>query len=153
MLTKMHIKTHWKNNTLVVNADDTIGLSPQTIVNSHISPRHGKILGTEYSHFFKHGNHISCSFHQKFGPIKFLLTFEKVIERLPGGEAVIHFRTINSIVNMEGQWSIVPRGTGTHLSLRQECPVPSWAPGMLAEKVIKLRVENIFKNFKAHAHE
>lgn len=145
----MRIDSLWKKNTLLVNAEDVVKLPPQLIVNSHISPRHGKILGTEYAHFYKHENHISCSFHQKFGPLKFLLTFEKIIERLPG-ETIIHFRTINSMVNMEGSWSIVPRGTGTHLSLKQECIVPSWAPGKLAEKVIKMRVEDIFKNFKTH---
>jgi hypothetical protein len=144
----MRIDSLWNKNVLLVNAEEIVNLPPQTIVKSHISPRHGKILGTEYTNFFRHENHISCSFHQKFGPLKFLLSFEKVIERLPG-KTVIHFRTVDSIVNMEGAWSVVPRGSGTLLSLRQECHVPSWAPGKLAEKVIKSRVEDIFKNLKA----
>jgi hypothetical protein len=76
-----------------------------------------------------------------------LLTFEKVIERLPG-ETNIYFRTVNSIVNMDGVWSITPRGSGSVLTLRQECHVPPWAPGKLAEKVIKSRVEDIFQNFE-----
>lgn len=145
----MRIDSLWKKNTLLVNAEDVVNLPPQLIVNSHISPRHGKILGTEYSHFYKHENHISCSFHQKFGPLKFLLTFEKVIERFPE-KSVIHFRTVNSIVNMEGAWTVKKNGTGTHLTLNQECIVPSWAPRRLAEKVITRRVEDIFQNFKNH---
>ena len=145
----MRIDSQWKKNTLLVNAEDVVNLPPQLIVNSHISPRHGKILGTDYSHFYKHENHISCSFHQTFGPMQFLLTFEKIIECFPE-KSVIHFRTVNSIVNMEGAWTVKKNGTGTHLSLRQECIVPSWAPRRLAEKVIKMRVENIFQNFKNH---
>ena len=144
----MNITSRWKDNILIVEASECIKALPKTILKCHTSPSYGKLLGTEYSYFKKHGNYIACSFPQKIGPFTYPLTFEKVIERFPGEETRIYFRTIDSIANITGMWSVQPNSHGTILSLKQETYIPSWARILPVKKLITSKIQKVFEELK-----
>ena len=144
----MKIQTKWEGDTLVVEASECMKTTKETILRCHTSPAYGKLLGTEYSYFKTHGNHIACSFPQKIGPFTHSLTFEKVIERFPGGETRIYFRTMDSIANITGVWTVQPDTHGTILFLEQETRIPIWARVFPVKKLVTNKIKKVFEELK-----
>jgi hypothetical protein len=144
----MKIQSKWEGNILVVEASECMKTTKETILRCHTSPSYGKLLGTEYSYFKTHGNHIACSFPQRLGLIKYSLTFEKVIERFPGGETRIYFRTRDSIADMTGVWTVQKNDRGTLLSLTQETRIPTWARVFPVKKLITSKIQKVFDELK-----
>jgi hypothetical protein len=141
----MKIHTKWEGDILVVEASDHMKTSQETILRCHRNSSYGKLLGIEYSYFKTHGNHIACSFPQKIGPFTYSLTFEKVIERFPFGETRIYFKTIDSIANMNGVWTVQQDARGTLLSLTQETRVPAWTRMFPVKKIITSKIKKVFE--------
>jgi hypothetical protein len=76
------------------------------------------------------------------------MNFVKRITRLDD-HVDIHFKTVNSMVDLRGRWSVTPTPIGSNIKLVQRTVVPGWAlyvPGV--EQLITGKVRNIFKQMK-----
>lgn len=141
-----YITTKWVNRDLVVEAKRAVKANPNTIVNCHKFPSYGKVLGDTYTHFERRGNHITCTIPQKIAFFTINIKFEKYIERF-FDSTYVHFRTVDSAVDIQGLWKISPFENGTLLELGQTVQIPKWAKFMPVEKIMKGKIDAILNQF------
>jgi hypothetical protein len=141
-----YIKTKWVNKDLVVEAKRAVKAQPMTIVNCHKFPSYGKVLGEKYTHFDRRGNHIVCTIPQKISFFTINVKFEKFIERFYDS-TYVHFRTVDSAVDIHGLWKISPCENGTLLELGQTVKIPAWAKLLPVEKIMRGKIDNILNQF------
>jgi hypothetical protein len=106
------------------------------------------MLGIGYTKFQVDGDLIRCTFQQKFAFKKFDMNFVKRITRNTD-RVDIKFKTIDSMVDLRGKWSITPTPIGSNIKLVQRTVVPGWAiyvPGV--EQLITGKVKKIFEQMK-----
>ena len=142
------INNEWRGNCLITRANDFIKTPPETVVKMHTKKEYGKLLGIDYTKFQVDGDWIQCTFQQKFAFKKFDMNFVKRITRLDD-RVDIKFKTVNSMVDLRGKWSVTPTPIGSNIKLVQRTIVPGWAiyvPGV--EQLITGKVRNIFKQMK-----
>ena len=76
------------------------------------------------------------------------MNFVKRITRLDD-RVDIQFKTVNSMVDLRGKWSVTPTPIGSNIKLVQRTVVPGWAlyvPGV--EQLISGKVKRIFEQMK-----
>jgi hypothetical protein len=143
----VHIISTWRDNTLIINAHDHVKTPPETVIKMHTKEEYGKVLGTDYTKFQIDGDLIRCTFQQKFAFKKFDMNFVKRITR--NTDSVdIKFKTVNSMVDLRGKWTITPMHHGSKLTLVQKTDIPRWArwlPGV--EHLITGKITRIFEHF------
>jgi hypothetical protein len=142
------INNKWCGNILITNATDFVKTPPETVVKLHTKKEYGKMLGIDYTKFQVDGDWIQCTFQQRFSFKKFDMNFVKRITRLDD-RVDIKFKTVNSMVDLRGKWSVTPTPIGSNIKLVQRTIVPGWAlyvPGV--EQLITGKVRNIFKQMK-----
>lgn len=142
------IINEWRGNVLITNAVDFVKTPVETIVKCHTARNYGQMLGIEYTKFQADGDRIQCTFQQKFAFKKFDMNFVKKISR-NANYVDIHFKTVDSMVDLRGKWSITPTPIGSNLKLVQRTVVPYWAqyvPGV--EQLITGKVKKIFEQMK-----
>jgi len=142
------INNEWRGNILITNAIDFVKTPPETVVKLHTKKEYGKMLGIDYTKFQVVGDRIQCTFQQKFAFKKFDMNFVKRITRLDD-HVDIHFKTVNSMVDLHGFWSVTPTPIGSNIKLVQRTVVPGWAlyvPGV--EQLITGKVKRIFDQMK-----
>ena len=144
----LNISSTFRHGKLVTKATGIVNTPPEKVVSSHVSENYASILGIEkYTWFKRKRNHVACSFKQKIGPLSFNMTFEKIIERYPW-DTKIHYRTFDSVADMEGVWTIAPQTDDrTHLSLVQEVNVPAALRWLPVKSVIEGKVKNAYKAY------
>ena len=141
----VNIGNDWHGNCLITKANDSVKTSLDTIVNCHTQRSYGKMLGIEYTKFHADDGLIRCTFQQKFAFKKFDMNFVKRITR-HNDRVDIRFKTVNSMVDLRGKWSVTSTPNGSNVTLIQKTNVPGWAryaPGV--EQLISGKVRNIFK--------
>jgi hypothetical protein len=74
------------------------------------------------------------------------MTFEKIIERYPW-ETKVYYKTVDSIADMNGVWTIAPANGRTHLSLVQELNVPTALRWLPVKSVIEGKIKNAYKAY------
>jgi len=144
----VHISSEWRGNCLITNAIDFVKTPPETVVKLHTKKEYGKMLGIDYTKFQVDGDRIQCTFQQKFAFKKFDMNFVKKISRNID-RVDIKFKTVNSIVDLHGFWSVTPTPIGSNIKLVQRTVVPGWAlyvPGV--EQLITGKVKRIFEQMK-----
>ena len=144
----MIINNSWNGNTLTTKACDIVKTPSETIIKGHTKRDYGKMLGIEYTKFETDGDRIQCTFQQKFAFKKFDMNFVKTITRYDD-RVVIAFKTVNSMVDLRGKWSVVPTSSGSYIMLTQRTVVPGWAlsiPGV--ERLITGKVKKIFEQMR-----
>ena len=142
------ISNEWRGNCLITRANDFVKTPVETIVNCHTNKDYGKLLGIDYTKFQVDGDWIQCTFQQKFAFKKFDMNFVKRITRLDD-RVDIKFKTVNSMVDLRGKWSVTPTPIGSNIKLVQRTVVPGWAlyvPGV--EQLITGKVKRIFEQMK-----
>ena len=142
------IRNDWHGNCLITKANDFVKTSPETIVKCHTNRNYGKMLGIDYTKFEVDGDRIQCTFQQKFAFKKFDMNFVKKITK-HDDRIDIQFKTVNSLIDLRGKWSVTPTPDGSDIKLIQKTVVPGWAryvPG--AEQLISGKVKNIFEQMK-----
>ena len=142
------INNKWCGNILITNAVDFVKTPMETIVKCHTKRNYGQMLGIEYTKFQADGDRIQCTFQQKFAFKKFDMNFVKKISRNTD-RVDIKFKTVNSMVDLRGKWSITPTPIGSNIKLVQRTVVPGWAiyvPGV--EQLITGKVKKIFEQMK-----
>jgi len=142
------INNEWRGNCLMTRANDFIKTPPETVVQLHTMRNYGKMLGIDYTKFQADGDRIQCTFQQKFAFKKFDMNFVKRITRLDD-HVDIKFKTVNSMVDLRGKWSVTPTQNGSNIKLFQRTVVPGWAiyvPGV--EQLITGKIKNIFEQMK-----
>jgi hypothetical protein len=75
------------------------------------------------------------------------MTFEKIVERYPW-ETKVHYRTVDSVANMNGVWTIAPTDGRTYLSLVQELNVPAALRWLPIKSVVENKVANAYKAYE-----
>ena len=144
----VHISSEWQGNVLLTKATDFVKTPPETVVKLHTKKEYGKMLGIDYTKFQVDDDMIQCTFQQKFAFKKFDMNFVKKITILDD-RVDIKFKTVNSMVDLRGKWSVTPTPIGSNIKLVQRTIVPGWAlyvPGV--EQLITGKVRNIFKQMK-----
>lgn len=144
----MIINNAWNGNILTTKACDIVKTPSETIIKSHTNKNYGKMLGIEYTKFETDGDLIRCTFQQRFAFKKFDMNFVKKIMRYDDRVDIV-FKTVDSMVNMRGKWSVVPTSSGSYIMLNQRTVVPGWArhiPGV--EQLITGKVKKIFEQMK-----
>ena len=144
----VNIRNDWRGNCLITKANDTVKAPADIIVDSHVRRDYGKMLGIDYTKFEVDGNRIQCTFQQKFAFKKFDMNFVKKITK-HDDRIDIQFKTVNSLIDLRGKWSVTPTPNGSDIKLIQKTVVPGWAryvPG--AEQLISGKVKNIFEQMK-----
>jgi len=139
------IESKWKGNTLISQAVEIIDISPDAIVKAHTQRSYGKLMGIEYTDFQKDNNIIKCSFQQKFAFKNLDMHFVKKIDTYDD-RVVVKFKTVNSMVDLRGKWSVTPTPFGSNIKLVQRTVVPGWArwlPGV--EHLISGKITRIFE--------
>jgi len=142
------INNKWRGNCLITKANDCVKTPVETIVKLHTKKDYGKMLGIGYTKFQVDGDLIRCTFQQKFAFKKFDMNFVKRITRNTD-RVDIKFKTIDSMVDLRGKWSITPTPIGSNIKLVQRTVVPGWAiyvPGV--EQLITGKVKKIFEQMK-----
>lgn len=142
------INNEWRGNVLITKATDFVKTPVETIVKCHTTRNYGQMLGIDYTKFQTDGDRIQCTFQQKFAFKKFDMNFVKRISRNTD-RVDVYFKTIDSIVDLRGKWSVMPTSNGSNLKLIQRTVVPGWAfyvPGV--EHLITGKVKNIFEQMK-----
>jgi hypothetical protein len=142
------INNKWCGNILITNAVDFVKTPVETIVKCHTKRNYGQMLGIEYTKFQADGDRIQCTFQQKFAFKKFDMNFVKRISRNTD-HVDVHFKTVDSMVDLRGKWSITPTQNGSNIKLIQRTVVPGWAiyvPGV--EQLITGKVKKIFEQMK-----
>jgi hypothetical protein len=144
----MIISSTWNHGKLVTKATGLVSATPETVINSHLVEDYARVLGIEkYSFFKRKRNHVACSFKQKIGPMSFRINFEKIIEHYPW-ETKVHYRTFDSVADMNGVWTITPSNNGrTSLSLVQELDVPAALRWLPVRSIIESKVKNAYKAY------
>ncbi|AGE56138.1 hypothetical protein ATCVMO0605SPH_941L [Acanthocystis turfacea Chlorella virus MO0605SPH] len=143
----MEISSTWQNGKLVTKATGIVNASPDKVLNSHTSENYASVIGIEkYTWFHRKRNHVACSFKQKIGPMSFNMTFEKIIERYPW-DTKVHYRTLDSVADMTGVWTIAPVHDRTSLSLVQELNVPAALRWLPIKSAVEKKVENAYKAY------
>jgi hypothetical protein len=143
----MEISSTFQNGKLVTKATGIVNASPDKVMNSHTSENYASVLGIEkYEWFHRKRNHVACSFKQKIGPMSFNMTFEKIIERYPW-ETKVYYKTVDSVADMTGMWTIAPVNGRTSLSLVQELNVPAALRWLPIKSVVEKKVENAYKAY------
>jgi len=144
----MIISSTWNHGKLVTKATGLVSTTPETVINSHLVEDYARVLGIEkYSFFKRKRNHVACSFKQKIGPMSFQINFEKIIEHYPW-ETKVHYRTFDSVADMNGVWTITPSDNGhTSLSLVQELNVPAALRWLPVRSIIENKVKNAYKAY------
>jgi hypothetical protein len=144
----MIISSTWNHGKLVTKATGLVSATPETVINSHLVEDYARVLGIEkYSFFKRKRNHVACSFKQKIGPMSFQINFEKIIEYYPW-ETKVHYRTFDSVADMNGVWTITPSNNGrTSLSLVQELDVPTALRWLPVRSIIESKVKNAYKAY------
>lgn len=137
-----YIISKWRNRELVIEAKRVVKTSPRVVVNCHKFPTYGKLLGDNYTSFEIKGNHIFCSIPQKVAFFTLDIKFEKIIENIMD-KTYIHFRTVDSAVDINGVWKISPHENGTLLELGQIMTFPKLARFIPIENIVKGKIENI----------
>lgn len=144
----VNIRNDWHGNCLITKANDSVKTPLDTIVNCHTQRSYGKMLGIDYTKFHADDGLIRCTFQQKFAFKKFDMNFVKRITRYDD-RVDISFKTVNSMVDLRGKWSVSPIPEGSNIKLIQKTIVPGWAryvPG--AEQLITGKVKRIFEQMK-----
>ena len=142
------ISNEWCDNCLITKANDFVKTPVETIVKCHTKRNYGQMLGIDYTKFQADGDRIQCTFQQKFAFKKFDMNFVKKISRNTD-HVDIYFKTVGSMVDLRGKWSITPTPIGSNLKLVQRTVVPYWAqyvPGV--EQLITGKVKKIFEQMK-----
>ena len=142
------INNEWRGNILITKANDFVKTPVETIVKCHTKRNYGQMLGIEYTKFQADGDRIQCTFQQKFAFKKFDMNFVKKISRNIN-HVDIKFKTVNSMVDLRGKWSVTPTPIGSNIKLVQRTVVPGWAlyvPGV--EQLITGKVRRIFEQMK-----
>jgi len=142
------ISNEWRGNCLITRANDFVKTPVETIVKCHTNKDYGKMLGIDYTKFQVDEDRIQCTFQQKFAFKKFDMNFVKRITRLDD-RMDIQFKTVNSMVDLRGKWSVTPTPIGSNIKLVQRTVVPGWAlyvPGV--EQLITGKVKRIFEQMK-----
>jgi hypothetical protein len=78
--------------------------------------------------------------------MSFNMTFEKIIERYPW-ETKVYYKTVDSVADMTGMWTISPVNGRTSLSLVQELNVPAALRWLPIKSVVEKKVENAYKAY------
>lgn len=142
------INNEWRGNILITKANDFVKTPVETIVKCHTKRKYGQMLGIEYTQFQADGDRIQCTFQQKFAFKKFDMNFVKRISRNTD-HVDIKFKTVDSVVDLRGKWSVTPTPIGSNIKLVQRTVVPGWSlyvPGV--EQLITGTVERIFEQMK-----
>jgi hypothetical protein len=142
------INNEWRGNILLTNAADFVKTPVETIVKCHTARNYGQMLGIDYTKFQVDGDLIQCTFQQKFAFKTFDMNFVKKISRNID-HVDIHFKTMDSVVDLRGKWSLTSTPFGSNLKLVQRIIVPSWAlyvPGV--EQLITGKITKIFEQMK-----
>lgn len=142
------INNEWYGNFLITKTNDIVNTPMETIVKYHTARNYGKMLGIEYTKFQVDEDLIHCTFQQKFAFKKFNINFVKRITRLDD-RVDIEFKTVDSMVDLRGKWSVTPMPNGSNVTLVQTTAVPGWAsyvPGV--EQIIAGKVKRIFEQMK-----
>ena len=143
----MNISSTWNQGKLVTKATGLVNAPPEDVIKSHMFTSYSSVLGIEkYKWFKRKGNHVACSFKQKIGPLSFNMTFEKIIERYPW-ETKVYYKTVDSIADMNGVWTIAPANGRTSLSLVQELNVPAALRWLPVKSVIEGKIKNAYKAY------
>ena len=106
------------------------------------------MLGIDYTKFQVDDDRIQCTFQQQFAFKKFDMNFVKRITRNTNS-VDIHFKTVNSMVDLRGKWTVTPTPIGSNVKLVQRTVVPGWAiyvPGV--EQLITGKIKRIFEQMK-----
>lgn len=144
----VNIRNDWRGDCLITKANDTVKASSDIIVDSHVRRDYGKMLGIDYTKFEVDGDRIQCTFQQKFAFKKFDMNFVKKITK-HDDRIDIHFKTVNSLIDLRGKWTVLPMTEGSNIKLIQKTVVPGWAryvPG--AEQLISGKIKRIFEQMK-----
>ena len=142
------INNEWRGNILITKANDFVKTPVETIVKCHTKRSYGHMLGIKYTKFQADGDRIQCTFQQKFAFKKFDMNFVKKISRNTD-RVDVYFKTVDSMVDLRGKWSVSPTPNGSNLKLIQRTVVPGWAiyvPGV--EQLITGKVKKIFEQMK-----
>ena len=142
------INNEWRGNCLITKAADTIKTPVETIVKCHTNRNYGQMLGIEYTKFQADSDRIQCTFQQKFAFKKFDMNFVKKISRNID-HVDVYFKTVDSMVDLRGKWTVTPTPDGSNIKLIQRTVVPGWAiyvPGV--EQLITGKVKKIFEQMK-----
>lgn len=143
----LNISSTFRNGKLVTKATGLVNATPEKVVSSHVSEDYASVLDIEkYDWFMRKRNHVACSFRQKVGPLSFQMTFEKIIERFPW-ETKVHYKTMDSVANITGVWTIAPANGRTSLSLVQELDVPAALRWLPVRSIIEGKVKNAYKAY------
>ena len=141
----VNIGNDWHGNCLITKASDLVKTPLETVVKLHMNRNYGKMLGIEYTKFQVDGDLVRCTFQQRFLFKKFDMNFVKRITRHTD-RVDIRFKTVNSMVDLRGKWSVTPTPNGSNVTLIQRTVVPGWAryaPGV--EQLISGKVKRIFE--------
>ena len=141
----VNIRNDWHGNCLITKASDLVKTPLETVVKLHMNRNYGKMLGIEYTKFQVDGDLVRCTFQQRFLFKKFDMNFVKRITRHTD-RVDIRFKTVNSMVDLRGKWSVTPTPNGSNVTLIQRTVVPGWAryaPGV--EQLISGKVKRIFE--------
>lgn len=144
----VNIRNDWHGNCLITKANDSVKTPLDTIVNCHTQRSYGKMLGIEYTKFHADDDLVQCTFQQKFAFKKFDMNFVKRITR-HNDHVDIRFKTVNSMVDLRGKWSVTSTPNGSNVTLIQKTNVPGWAlyvPGV--EHLITGKVKRIFEQMQ-----
>jgi hypothetical protein len=142
------IRNDWRGDCLITKANDFVKTPSETVVKCHTNINYGKMLGIDYTKFEVDGDIIRCTFQQKFAFKKFDMNFVKKITK-HDDRIDIHFKTVNSLIDLRGKWSVMPTPDGSDIKLIQKTVVPVWAryvPG--AEQLISGKIKRIFEQMK-----
>ncbi|AGE53719.1 hypothetical protein ATCVGM07011_985L [Acanthocystis turfacea Chlorella virus GM0701.1] len=143
----MEISSTWNDGKLVTKANGLVNATSEKVISSHMSENYANVLGVEkYTWFHRKRNHVACSFKQKIGPMSFNMIFEKIIERYPW-ETKVYYKTIDSVADMIGVWTITPINGRTSLSLVQELHVPAALRWLPVKSIIEGKVKNAYKAY------